>query len=111
MPKFRLNKLIRDGLREKYAALGQKADYPKLTKEKHIQLLLEKIIEETREVPINGTIDEIAQELGDIQQAINDLADLFGVTAEQIEIARQEVFNDKKGFSEGTFVGGTYIKR
>lgn len=110
MPKFRLNKLIRDGLREKYAMLGQKAQYPQLTKDEHIKLLIEKIIEEIREVPINGDSDETAKEMSDVQQAINDLASLLGVSIEQIEAARKESFKDKKGFTEGTFVDVLTLK-
>lgn len=110
MPKFRLNKLVRDGLKQKYAALGQQAKYPKLSRDEHIKLLIEKIIEEVKEIPINGTVKEIAYEIGDVQQGINDLRSLFGVTEQEVEAARQEVFKDKKGFAGGTYVGTLTLK-
>ena len=50
MPKFILNKLVRDKLIATYEKLGQKATYKTLSKPEHFEALKQKVTEEIKEV-------------------------------------------------------------
>lgn len=104
MPKFILNKLVRDKLRDEYERMGQKASYRALSPDEHMAELKRKIIEEAKEIPEGATADQTISEIADIQQAINDLKDIKNITDEQVETARAVKFDKKGGFSGATFV-------
>ncbi len=104
MPKFIFNKLIRDKLRDEYERVGQKAVYRALSKTDHIKELKRKIIEEANEIPAEGHLDDAIGEIADVQQALNDLIKLLGVSNEQIEAVTQKKFDKKGGFTGATFV-------
>lgn len=104
MPKFKLNKLIRDGLKETYANNGQTAIYKKITSSEHKNYLVSKIIEEASEIPLNATNQEIIDEIADVRQALEDLMVLCNIDESQVETAKQKIFDKKRGFSEATFI-------
>lgn len=104
MPKFLFNKLVRDKLRDEYTRINQTAQYRKLSKTEYIEALKQKIIEEANEIPVDSTVDEIVSEIGDVQQAIDDLKKLHGISDEQVAQVMRKKFERKGGFSEGTFV-------
>lgn len=104
MPKFILNKLVRDKLRDEYIRLDQKAEYRKLSKPEFSKELVNKIIEEAKEIPFDGTKDEIIAELADTQQAVDDLMQLHEISDDEIAKVQTEKFNKKGGFSGGNFV-------
>jgi len=104
MPKFVLNKIVRDNLREEYERMNQTATYRQLSKAEHTEALRQKIIEEADELATDAGPAEILAELRDIQQAIDDLATLQGISSEQIRIAVKEKFEKKGGFAGGAFV-------
>lgn len=104
MPRFKLNKLIRDKLPTDYEKAGQKAVYRKLTLPEHKAELIRKIIEEASEININDDNEEITGEIADIQQVLDDLVFVFGIDQKQIDIIKQ-IKNEKKGgFRDGAFV-------
>lgn len=104
MPKFRLNKLVRDGFVEEYKKTNQKATYIKLSEEGHKTQLVSKIVEEALEIKLDRPKDEVAKEIADIEQAISDLMKVCNITPEQIEILKQEKFKKLGGFIGGNFV-------
>lgn len=104
MPKFYLNKLVRDKLRGEYERIGQKAVCRVLAPPDHKRELVNKIIEEAREIQIDSEASEIINEIADIQQVIEDLMILFDVTKEQVSVAKQNKYDKKGGFSAGHFV-------
>jgi len=104
MPKFIFNKLVRDKLREEYVRLHHRATYRELGPGELIEKLQAKIIEEAKEIPVAGTPQEIAAELADIQQVIDDIAETQGITPEQIAQLQQQKFEKKGGFTGATFV-------
>lgn len=104
MPKFIFNRLVRDNLRHAYAELGQKAVYKKLSKREHISELKRKVIEEVKEIPEDGPISELIEEIADLQQVIDDMKKLIGISDEQVDVAKKQKFDKKGGFIEGTFV-------
>jgi predicted house-cleaning noncanonical NTP pyrophosphatase (MazG superfamily) len=104
MPKFIFNKLVRNKLREEYMRMHQAAEYRKLSKSELSHELANKIIEEIKEIPIDGTNEEITAELADAKQAMDDLMQLHGITSDAVAKTQKMKFEKKGGFSEGTFV-------
>jgi predicted house-cleaning noncanonical NTP pyrophosphatase (MazG superfamily) len=104
MPKFRLNKLVRDKLKDEYDHDEQKAIYRKLSVSDHKKELINKIVEEAHEIRVDGQKNDIMSEVADIQQALDDLIKLCGFTKDQIEYAKQAKFDRKGGFASGIFV-------
>ncbi|MDK2899262.1 MAG: hypothetical protein PWQ10_449 [Patescibacteria group bacterium] len=104
MPKFKLNKLVRDKLPVDYSRLGQIVEYKKLSPDEHKNQLIKKIIEEAKEIQIDDSIENIKSEIADIQQVINDLMDLCNITSDQIKVAQKIKYNKKGGFKKGFFV-------
>jgi len=104
MPKFKLNKLIRDGFVQEYEESNQVAVYRKISQEQHKKFLIEKIVEEAKELHSSYSSADIAKELGDMQQIINDLAKISGVKKTQIEVARKTRFNKLSGFTKGVYI-------
>lgn len=110
MPKFELNKLVRDKLRTEYELSGQKMVYKVLSKKEHKLAIIQKIVEEAKEINIDDDADEIASEIADIQQAIDDFIVLCGVDKQQVESKKQSKLDKKGGFSAGTFVQTIELK-
>lgn len=104
MPKFELNKLIRDGLRGEYEKTGQKATYIELSPEEHKRRLVSKLIEEIVEINFDDDKPKTIDEFGDVKQVFKDLMTLCGITDNQVESARQAKYDKKGGFEGGTYV-------
>lgn len=105
MPTFQFNKLVRDKFRPIYDRLGQTIQTRELSRDQLKDEIRKKIIEEAKELPIDAvSTEDIAGELADIQQALDDLADKCGVSSEQIAKKKTAKFAEKGGFREGLFV-------
>lgn len=103
MPKFKFEKLVRDKIVERQIASGAKPKYRQLTDEEHKRELVNKVIEEITEIT-NANPEEVAGEIADVQQAIDDLREKFGITSKEVEAA-QKLKNEKNGaFKEGHFI-------
>lgn len=110
MPKFRLNKLVRDGFEEEYRKSDQKAVYIKLSPECHKARLVSKIVEEALEIKVESSAEEVTKEIADIEQAIEDLRDLYGVSEDSIKKAKQRRYEKMGGFKKGLFVDTLELK-
>lgn len=105
MPIFKLNKLIRDKLPMFYESIGEKANLRVLKKDEHTIALINKIIEEVGEIPTeNITKKKLIEEIADIQQAIDDLEKLHGISAADIAKVQKAKNEYKGGFSKGIFI-------
>ncbi len=104
MPKFIFNRLVRDKLPAEYEKLGEKATYRKLSELQHLEALREKVIEELREVPLDGSIEDFEKEVADTQQAIDDLVALKGANPQAIHDIKLKKADKKGGFKGGHFV-------
>ncbi len=104
MPKFKLNKLVRDKLPADYEKAGQKAVYRELTPSEHKSELIRKIIEEASEINVYNSNEEITGEIADIQQVLDDLAFICGIDQNQINLIKQAKNDKKGGFRNGAFV-------
>jgi predicted house-cleaning noncanonical NTP pyrophosphatase (MazG superfamily) len=103
MPKFKFNKLVRDKIVEQQIASGAQPHYYKLNNKQHGEELIKKIAEEAEEIA-NAKPCEMAAEIADVQQAIDDLKRELNLTNQDISKA-QEIKNKKSGpFRKGIFV-------
>lgn len=105
MPTFYLNKLVRDKLRGIYANIGQKAKYRKLSSHEHKIQLVNKIVEEAKEIDVNSNVLEITDEIADIRQVLDDMMSLYGISEEQVKTTQRISFDKKGGF-----IGATYVE-
>ena len=110
MPKFNLNKLVRDGFKSEYARSGQKAEYKELTIKNHKSELIRKIIEEALEIKITDSDDDLIKEIADIEQALDDFKKINGINDEQVQNAKQKKFDKIGGFTGATFVSTLELK-
>ena len=103
MPKFKLNKLVRDKIIEHQIKAGTKPFYRLLDSKDHKRELINKLIEEAREVLV---VEEknVASEIADVQQALDDLIEQYKLKKSDI-LAHQE----RKKQENGTFKKGIYI--
>ena len=104
MPKFLLNKLIRDKLVDEYTRLNQMATYKTLSDSELLEALRQKIFEELQEIPLNGSLDDFEKEIADTQQALDDLVALRGASPEQIQSIRLSKAEKKGGFTGAHYV-------
>ncbi|HSX32835.1 MAG TPA: nucleoside triphosphate pyrophosphohydrolase [Candidatus Saccharimonadales bacterium] len=103
MPKFKFSKLVRDKIVDNQTATGSKAVFRQLSPAEHKQELVSKIIEEAKEIT-QATQEEVAAEIADVQQAIDDLKELYGLN--DTDIAEAQKAKNKKN---GAFKKGLYV--
>jgi len=103
MPLFVFSKLVRDKIVDHQIASGAKPIFRRLDSSRHKEELVNKIIEEAREV-VGAPEADIASEIADVQQALDDLRELYGIP--QAEVTRQQ---KKKNDKNGAFKKGYYI--
>ncbi len=103
MPTFKFSKLVRDKIVDHQLASGAQPQYHVLSDADHKQALVAKIIEEAAEITA-APAEEIAAEIADVQQAIDDLKEKYGLTDDDIKTA-QAAKNDKNGaFKKGLYI-------
>lgn len=105
MPEFELNKLVRDKYIDIYERDGQIAKTRELFKPEHLQELLKKVLEESAELDLDAPKEEIISEIADIQQSLDDLAQLLNI--DQLEISKYQMEKAKK---LGGFLMGIYVE-
>jgi len=98
------NKLVRDKIIEHQLAIGAKPKYKLLNKDQHILELVKKISEEADEV-LSANVENVASEIADIQQAVDDLIAIYGLSKE--EVLREQKTKKNKN---GSFKKGIYIE-
>src|SRR5579883_2407794 len=103
MPKFRFAKLVRDNIVDNQIANGARPTYHQLDAAEHKRLLVEKIVEEAREIAA-APADELASEIADVQQALDDLREMYGLPPEHVTAAQAA-----KRQKNGAFKRGIYI--
>lgn len=103
MLKFRFHKLVRDKIVQHQIGSGSKPIFRVLSPDEHKRELVQKIIEEAREIT-NAKPEEVAAEIADVQQALDDLKEKYGVSKQAVARA-QKIKNDKNGaFKNGDFI-------
>jgi predicted house-cleaning noncanonical NTP pyrophosphatase (MazG superfamily) len=103
MPKFKFAKLVRDKIIDHQLTTGAITTYRQLDPNEHKNELVNKIIEESQEIT-QAKPEEIAMEIADVQQALDDLKEKCGFTNEDIAKA-QAMKNEKNGaFKKGLYI-------
>ncbi len=104
MPKFRLNKLVRDKIVDHQIASGATPKYHVLSDSDHKTALVHKIIEEAREL-LDAKPNDMLAELADVRQALDDLTEKYGFSAADVAQAAHA-----KNEKNGAFKKGHYIE-
>lgn len=104
MPTFKFAKLVRDKIADQQIASGAKPTYRQLKSDEHKRALINKLIEEAREVEQSSS-EEVVDELADLQQIIDDLRTLYDLTASDVTSAQK-----RKNEKSGAFAQGLYIE-
>lgn len=103
MPKFTLNKLVRDNLINEYFKLNQKPIYRELSKQEHLKALTQKLQEEVVEL-LKAAPEDITAELADIQQVVDSITTIYDVNPEEVEAIKQQKSMKSGGFEKGYYV-------
>lgn len=103
MPRFKFDKLVRDKIVESIIASGATPNYKILDPENHKVELVTKIIEEAKEISA-ASGDDIADEIADVQQALDDLKLLYGLTDNDIKKSQTTKINKVGAFKKGHYV-------
>jgi len=108
MPTFKFDKLVRDKIIEHQINSGAKPAYHLLGAEDHKRELVQKIMEEAAEIS-GAPAGEVAEEIADVQQALDDLKALYGLSDEDVRVA-QAAKNAKNGaFAKGIYVDAVTV--
>jgi predicted house-cleaning noncanonical NTP pyrophosphatase (MazG superfamily) len=101
--RFRVEKLIRDGLPDIMRAQGLAVFDRRLDGGALRKALADKLVEEAREAQEAESTDELLGELADVCEVIAALAAAHGITADAIETARLRKRAERGGFDDGVF--------
>ena len=103
MPRFKLNKLVRDRIVEHQLKAGEKPRYRQLSKIEHREALINKIIEEIKEL-VDASAEDVAAEIADVQQALDDLIEQFNVDPKTVRIHQARKTKENGAFKKGIYV-------
>lgn len=105
MLRFSFAKLIRDNILEEHQKAGHKIIYTLLTGNDLKEALRVKLHEEADEIPVREKVDnEIIEEIADVQQILDDLKALYGISDEQAQNVQQAKYDKKGGFQRGVYI-------
>lgn len=106
MPRFIVNKLVRDEVLQRCLDDPKvRPEYRTLSGDELKKALLEKIHEETNEIPVKTVVnDEVLSEIADVQAALNGLKDVYGISDEDVRKAELEKRGKNGGFERAAFV-------
>lgn len=107
MLKFKYSKLVRDKIVEHQIASGAVPKYRQLDDEQHKSALVNKIIEEAQEI-ISSDARERASEIADVQQALDDLREMYGLTTTDVAKVQKARLAKNGAFKKGIFID--YVK-
>ena len=104
MPKYFINKLVRDKYPKIFEDDNQRAEIINLTDDELRSELLKKIAEELGEINLKLTRDEMISELADIKQVITDFERLSNISDSEVEQKRVKKEEKFGGFANGVYV-------
>lgn len=107
MKTFYFNKLVRDKVLQRCLDDPKvKTYYQHLETKQYIEALIEKLHEETDEVSVALTRDELVVELADVQEVIDALTAAYEITKDEIKSVQQSKIE-----KNGAFADRAYIER
>jgi predicted house-cleaning noncanonical NTP pyrophosphatase (MazG superfamily) len=96
-------KLVRDKNPDTIIASGGEINFEILSKERKIQLLKEKLVEEANEVLVAENCDEIAEEIGDVLDVLHELIKSSCIKNRKIRKARRFKAKQRGKFKNGVY--------
>jgi predicted house-cleaning noncanonical NTP pyrophosphatase (MazG superfamily) len=97
-------KLIRDNAPNKMREAGVKFEMRQLEEKEFKNEFLRKVIEEAGELGASTTKEEITGELADVLDVIDQVQGMFGITDNELQMARADNTKEKGGFRERCFL-------
>jgi len=94
------SKLVRDKIPDIIRANGETPVTRELDEPEYKQALLEKLVEEAREMLADGSIAERA----DVEEVLRAIDEAFGFSIEDIETIRQQKADERGAFAEQIFL-------
>ena len=104
MPTFRYAKLVRDNIPGWHRENGHTVNGRRLTGKELLEALIAKLHEEADEVSGAMSRDELIEEIGDVQQIINDILASQGIAVSELEQSIQKKTGRKGGFMQGEYI-------
>lgn len=98
------HKLIRDLIPEKIAKAGAECETRVLEGEEYERALIAKIEEEGSGVAAAASREELIEELADVQDVIDELKKLKGISDEELSAAQRAARAKKGGFEKRLFL-------
>ncbi len=95
--------MVRDKIVDQQIASGAKPSYRQLSVDEHKQELVKKIVEEAQEIA-GSTAEQAASEIADVQQAVDDLKAIYGLTDKAVAAAQKQKNTKSGAFKKGIFV-------
>lgn len=109
MRRFKFDKLVRDKIVDSVIANGNNPHWKELDDDEYIKELQAKLLEETSEIS-DASRDELPEEIADVQEIIDNLLDVLGITKDQLA-AIQEKKNEQKGsFKKRQYIDFVEVK-
>jgi predicted house-cleaning noncanonical NTP pyrophosphatase (MazG superfamily) len=103
MRKFEFYKLVRDKIAANIIKDGGFVGYGELPNRDHIAALKAKLVEESKELREAET-DKVINEIADVQEIIDCIIDLVGVSREEIASIRANKKEKAGSFEKGIFI-------
>lgn len=98
------NKLVRDKIPQIIADEGRKPHTSVLDDNRYAGALKNKMVEEAHELVEAKNRDEVLNELADLEELIRATAAHHGISAAELEKARQDKFTKRGGFQQKIFL-------
>ena len=95
--EMRYNKIVRDKIPEIIKADQKECLTKEVTGTEKLNYLLDKLIEESKELTESKSIEELA----DVQEVLNAIASSLGVSLDDLEKARKTKSAERGGFDTG----------
>jgi len=109
MPTFKYAKLVRDNIPGWHRENGHTVNGRQLTGKELLEALVAKLHEETDEVSGAMSRDELDEEIGDVQQIINDILASQNIPQSELEQSIQKKTGRKGGFLKGEYIESIVI--
>jgi predicted house-cleaning noncanonical NTP pyrophosphatase (MazG superfamily) len=97
--RFRVEKLIRDGVPAMMRAQGLRVFERQLDADDFIAELKRKLVEEAAEAAASSSLDELLEELADLQEVIMALTGATGSSMAAVEAIRLAKSSERGGFA------------
>ena len=94
--RFSFNKLVRDKIVGGIISVGNKPSFKVLSRNRYIEELKKKLVEEAKELPKAKNQIEIIDEIVDVEEIIDNLLSAIGVSRKEIK-KLQKLKNIKRG--------------